>query len=719
MSSTLHRRRFLQVSAVGGGMLLGVSFLGCKSSKPRGGEAPPESPADNPPEPAATGEPVNLDAWVRIDPDGTITIRVAESEMGQGVLTALPMIVAEELRADWSKVRSEHAPADPSKYGNQSTGGSTSVRKGHDMLRQAGAAARHMLVAAAARRFGVDPGECRAEGSQVIHDSSGRRAGYGELAAEAATMPVPDEPALAARDEASLVGEPVKRLDTPSKVDGSAVYGLDVRRPGLLVAQVAHSPYVAGGTVASFDASAAEKVPGVKHVVQIPTGVAVVAEHFWAAEKGREALVVEWDPGAHGTLSSESIARTLREVVARGKTARQDGEPKKAMAGARRTLEAVYEAPYLAHAPMEPLNCTVEITGDRAEVWVSTQSPTRVLNTTAEITGLDPEAISVHTTLLGGGFGRRSQGDFVAEAVHVAKAVGKPVKTVWTRADDIRGGFYRPVAYNELAGAVDADGWPVAWTHRIASPSILEAFGPLQDGIDRTSIEGAANLPYGIPNLHVTYANADLPISTWFWRSVGSSQNAYVTECFLDELAKLGGKDPFELRRRLLADKPRHLRVLETAADKAGWGSALPEGRARGIAVHESFGSFVAQVAEISIEGGQVRVHRVVCAVDCGSVINPDTVAAQMDSGVAYGLSAALYGTIDIKDGKVVQSNFHDYPVVRMLEMPVVETHIVTRGDPLGGIGEPGTPPIAPAVCNAILTLTGKPVRKLPIGKLA
>jgi isoquinoline 1-oxidoreductase beta subunit len=713
---TLSRRRFLQVSATGSGMLLGFSLLGCKSEKkqPPSETAAPAELATGP-----GGEPVDLNAWVRIDSDDTVTFTVSESEMGQGVLTSLAMILAEELGADFSKVRSQHAPADASKYGDQSTGGSTSVRTNYEKLRKVGAAAREMLVAAAAKRFGVDAGECRAADSIVSHAASGKRARYGELARDAATVPTPDSPRLMDNKDFRIIGKPTRRLDTPSKVNGSAVYGIDVKRPGMMVAQVVHSPYP-GGQVASFDASKATQVPGVHQVVQIPTGVAVVAENFWAASKGRAALNVEWSPGAAAKLSNASIDKALRAAVSKGVPARTEGEPDKVMAKATRKLQAVYRVPYLAHAPMEPLNCTVDLQGDRCEVWVSTQSPTRTQATVAEITGLPKEAVAVHTTMLGGGFGRRSQVDFVTDAAHVAKAVGKPVKVIWTREDDIRGWYYRPVAYNELSGAVDAEGWPSVWIHRIASPSILEILGvPLKDGIDGTSIEGAANLPYSIANLRVTCAKTDLPIATWFWRSVGSSQNAYVTECFLDELARLGGKDPLEVRRRLLAGAPRHLRVLETAAEKAGWGSPLPEGRARGLAVHECFGSLVAQVAEVSIDGGKPRVHRVVCAVDCGDVINPDTIAAQMESGIAYGLSAALHGKIDLAGGKVVQSNFHDYPVLRMPEMPAVETHVVATGDPLGGIGEPGLPPIAPAVCNALLVLTGKPVRALPIGSLS
>lgn len=719
---TMDRRNFLKVGAAGGGgLLLGFSLFGCKSSKEGAGGATGTGKETEAP---AAPQPHDLNAWVRIDTDGTVTLTVSEAEMGQGVLTALPMILAEELDADWSKVRSEHAPANEALYGFQLTGGSTSVRQGFEPLRTAGAAAREMLVAAAAQTWGVEPGTCQTKQGTVVHEPSGRSAGYGELAATAATLTPPSAPKLKDREDFRIIGKPVKRLDTPAKARGEAIYGIDVKQPGMVIAQVAHSP-VFGGKAKSFGADQAKAVAGVHEVVEIPSGVAVVGEHYWAAKKGLEALQIEWDEGAAGTLSSASIADTLRKAVAEGMEARKEGDAAATIAGAKRKLEAVYQVPYLAHTAMEPLSCTAEVRADGCDIWVATQGPTFVQGVAAEITGLPKDKIKVHTTMLGGGFGRRAQTDFVTEALHIAKAVKKPVKLVWSREDDVRGGWYRPAAYNEMVGAVDAEGWPAAWVHRIASPSILRPLKgfPMSikdDEIDGTSIEGAANLPYAIPNIHVTCADPKIPVPVWFWRSVGSSQNGYVTECFFDELAALGGKDPVEARLHLLGNHPRHKRVLETAADKAGWGSALAEGMARGVAVHESFGSIVAQVAEVSIvrEAGKppaVKVHRVVCAVDCGEVVNPNTIEAQMESGIVYGLTAALYGKIDIDRGRAVQSNFHDYRALRMHEMPRVETHIVAKGDPLGGIGEPGTPPIAPAVCNALRVLTGKPVRSLPI----
>lgn len=696
------RRDFLTtVSGVGAGLLIGFRL-------PRHLGAAPRALADD----------AELNAWIRIGADDRVTLLVNESEMGQGVITSLPMILAEQLDVDWTKVRSEHALAD-ARYGNQSTGGSSSVRGDYATLSKAGAAARQMLIAAAAAEWSVPADECTTEPGVVVHTKSGRRANYGRLAARAATLTPPADPPLKDRKDFRIVGKATKRLDTPAKVRGQAIYGMDVQLPGMLVAQVEHCP-IFGGRVARFDGTPALRVPGVRRVVEIPSGVAVVAEDFWSARKGRDALDVHWDAGAGGGLSSETIAARLRELSPSGVTAIRTGDPDAALGAGRRRLDAEYEVPYLAHATMEPLNCTADVRADGCDVWVPTQAPTGTRRLAAQITGLPLERITVHTTFLGGGFGRRSQTDFVADAVQVSKAVGRPVKVVYTREDDMHAGWYRPVAYNAFSAALDADGWPTAWVHRIASPSILATMGPLQGGIDRTSVEGAQNLPYAIPNLLVTYANADFPIPVWFWRSVGSSINGYVTECFLDEVARAGGKDPVELRRRLLADHPRHRRVLDLAAEKAGWGTPLPAGRARGVALHESFGSIVAEVAEVSLgDDGVPRVHRVVCAVDCGQYVNPDTIVAQMESGIVFGLSAALYGEITIAQGRPVQSNFDDYRVLRIDQMPVVETYIVAEGDPMGGIGEPGTPPIAPALCNALLVLTGKPVRRLPIVKKA
>jgi isoquinoline 1-oxidoreductase beta subunit len=508
------------------------------------------------------------------------------------------------------------------------------------------------------------------------------------------------------------------RLDTPSKAAGTAIYGIDVRLPGMLFAQVARCP-VFGGKLARFSADKAKAVPGVRDVFEIPSGVAVVADNSWAAMKGKEALEVTWDEQGHGALDSVHIRELCMKVVKKGTIGRNDGDAGKALAAAPRgrRIEASFEVPFLAHAAMEPLGATVRIADGRCEVWASTQAPGPSHESAAKITGLSLDKVQIHSTMLGGGFGRRAQTDFVEEAVHIAVKAKKPVQLLWRREDDITGGYYRPMALSLMSAALGADGRPIAWQHQIASPSLLKQFGPLGDGLDGSALAVAKDMPYGIPSVRVTYADPELPVTLWFWRSVGASANAFVVECFLDELARAGKQDPVALRRALLADKPRHLRVLDLAADKAGWGGAVPAGRARGVALVESFGSVVAQIAEVSIEKKKVRVHKVVCAIDCGFAINPDAVHAQMESGIAYGLSAALFGEIAIARGRAAQDNFDSYPVMRMRDMPAVETHIVPGkpGAKLGGVGEPGVPPIAPAVASAVARLTGTPVRRLPI----
>jgi isoquinoline 1-oxidoreductase beta subunit len=697
------RRHFLKAGAAAGGGLAIALYL-----------------------PTAAGRAAEADtafapnAWLVIEPSGDVVIRVASSEMGQGVMTAMPMLVAEELDADWSRVRVETAPEGKPYYnpllGSQSTGGSTAVRGFWNTVREAGAVAREMLVVAAAQRWQVDASQCRTGKGAVAHPGSGRQAGYGELAEAAARLPVPAAAFLKDPADFTLVGTSVPRVDTPSKVDGTAQFGLDVRMPGMLVAVVARSPAF-GGRARSFDADGARSVRGVRHVVPLEHGVAVIADGFWPAAKGRDALRAQWDAGPDSGLDSAAIAKRFAAAVKNGVEARREGDVDTAFDAAARRIEAVYDVPYLAHACMEPMNCTAHVRADGCDVWAPTQSQTSTRKKAAEITGLPIDQVTVHTTFLGGGFGRRSEVDFVAEAVTLSKTVGAPVKVVWTREDDMHHDFYRPATHNRLRAGLDADGRLVAWEHRIASPSILARRFPdaVKNGIDRTSVEGAANLPYSVPNLLVTCARVDAGVPVGFWRSVGSSQNAFVTECFLDEVARAAGVDPLEMRRRLLADEPRHLGVLNLAADRAGWSLPTPAGRHRGIAVAESFGSFVAQVAEVSLEQGEVRVHRVVCAIDCGLTVNPDTIEAQMESGIVYGLTAALYGEITIRDGGVVQGNFDDYPLLRLKDMPRVEVHIVQSGEHPGGVGEPGTPPIAPAVANAVAAATGKPVRSLPI----
>ena len=703
------RRNFLKISAaLGGGLLIGIDAAACgrKDSAPVNIATPQPGFAPN--------------AWVRIGVDDRITLMVGSSEMGQGVMTAIPMLLAEELDADWSKVHAEFAPVHPSYanpiIGRQHTGGSTSVRGFWQPLREAGAATRELLVQTAAQRWKVPAAECSTEPSVVIHKTSGRRLRYGELVEQAATLPVPETAFLKEPKQFRLLGTAVPRLDTPAKLNGSAVFGQDVKVPGMLIAVVARCP-VFGGKLKNVDASAAKKIRGVRHVVEIDAGVAVVADHFWAAQRGRDALKIEWNEGAAATLDSAQIRASFIAAVDAGKSAHNDGDINQAWQTATKKIEAVYEVPYLAHACMEPMNCTAHVRKDGCDVWAPTQGQATAQHQIGRHTGLKPETIKVHTTFLGGGFGRRSEYDFVVEAVQISKQLGVPIKVIWTREDDLHHGVYRPSTYNRMAAAIDAQGALSGWQHRIAGPSILTrmAAQAVRDGLDNTSLENAKNLPYSIPNLAVSYALVNTAVPVGFWRSVGASQNVFVTECFFDEVARAAGKDPFTLRRELLKDHPRHRAVLELVAQKAGWGAPLAAGRARGIAVAESFGSFVAQVAEVSVEKNVVRVHRVVCAIDCGTVVNPNIVAAQMESGIIFGLTAALKGEITLAQGRVQQSNFNDYPLLRFDESPRIEVYIVPSAAPPGGVGEPGVPPIAPAVANAVYALTGTPVRKLPI----
>ncbi|WP_306533433.1 xanthine dehydrogenase family protein molybdopterin-binding subunit [Geobacter sp.] len=707
---TMSRRDFLKAGAVlGGGLIIGVHL-------PLGTAAGMEPP----------GETFTPNAFIRIGTDDSITVIVNKAEMGQGVYTALPMIVAEELEVDPSTIRVEAAPVTPAynhaEWGIQATGGSTSVRTEWERLAKAGAAARMMLIAAAAREWKVKPDQCRAEKGFVLHRASGRRLSYGKLAERAARLKPPAEVRLKDPKEHTVIGRPVRRLDTPAKVNGTAIFGLDVAIPGMLTAVVARPP-VFGAKAKIIRHDQAEKVPGVKRVIPIDAGVAVVADSFPAALKGREALAIEWDEGPLAGLDSGRQRDQYAEMAKKpGAVAARRGDPDTALKGAAKRIEAIYEVPYLAHAPMEPLNCVASVQPDRCDIWTGTQMQTGDRNAAAKITGLPPEKITLRTMFLGGGFGRRAVPDshFVREAVQVSKAIGKPAKVIWTREDDIHGGWYRPTFHNELAAGLDAAGMPIAWRHRIVGQSIAIGTpfegGMVKNGIDETSVEGAADSPYEIPNFLCDYHMAPAGVPVLWWRSVGHSATCFVKEGFIDELAHLAGKDPYQYRRQLLKKHPRLVGALDLAAEKAGWGKALPEGRGRGIAVHESFGSIVAQVAEVSVgTKGEIRVHRVVCAVDCGRIVNPAIIAAQMESGVAFGLSAALHGAITFKNGRVEQSNFLDYPIIRMDEMPRVETHIVRSTEKPGGIGEPGVPPVAPAVANAVFAVTGARLRTLPM----
>ena len=709
MATTVTRRDFLRSSAGAGAGLLIALYLPSADRLTKLGKEHRD------------GDGLSPNAWLLIGTDDTVTVYFDKSEMGQGVMTALPMILAEELDADWKQVRVVQAPVTAAfitlRHGRLSTGGSTSVRTSWDPMRTAGAAAREMLVGAAAEQWGVDAATCRTSRSEVRHEATGRTLRYGDLAAAAATRPVPNKPRLKEPNEFKLIGTRVKRLDTPSKVNGTATFGIDVKVPGMLVAVVARPPAF-GGKAAKFDATKAMAVPGVRQIVPITNGVAVVATGYWAATKGRNALAVTWNNGPNANVSSASISRLMREAAKRpAAVARHEGSGASALAGAAKRIDAEFEVPFLAHATMEPMTCVAHVRADGCDIWVPTQRQDQTRAIAAEITGLSPQSISVHTTYLGGGFGRKFESDFVVDAVELSKRVGAPVKVIFSREDDIRHDFYRTAAYNKLSAGLDAAGWPIVWTNTIVSASSMKRVLPemVKDNLDGDCVEGAANLPYAIPNIHVGFVLQDLGVPVGFWRSVGNSQNAFVTECFIDELAAATKKDPVEFRRRLLADKPRHLGVLNLAAEKAGWGTPLPKGRYRGVAVHSSFDSYVAEVAEISIRDGAVRVHRVVAAVDCGQVVNPDIVEAQIEGGIVYGLTAALKGEITIERGGVKQSNFHDYRMLRMSEMPAVEIYIVPSTEAPTGVGEPGTPPIAPAVANAVRAATGVPVRSLPI----
>ena len=711
--ATLLRREFIKAgAALGGGLFVSLYLpvVGAEDSVAEG----------------AADHQFALNAYVRMGVDESVTVISNHSEMGQGIYTSLPMLLNEELEADWARISVEAAPVDKVYnhpiFGIQMTGGSTTSPAEYDHYRKMGALARTMLVQAASQKWNVDPASCHVEKGVVIHGATGRRATYGSLASAAAQLTAPADVALKPSSAFTQIGKPTRRLDTPSKTNGTAQFGLDVILPGMLTAVVARPP-VFGGKALKIDATEALKISGVKSVEEIPSGVAVIATGFWPAKVGRDKLVVEWDPGPNAGLTSEQMVREFSETSKQpGAIAKKVGDPAAALASAAKTITAEYDVPYLAHAMMEPLNCVVDLRADSCEIWTGTQFETVDRANAAHVAGLHPEKVQIHTTLLGGGFGRRANpvSDFVVEAVHVAKAAKAPVKVIWTREDDIRGGWYRPMWHDRFAAGLDADGNPVAWTHTIVGQSIMmgtpfAAFA-IKEGVDSTSVEGAADILYGLPNLQVDLHTPTIGVPVQWWRSVGHSHTGFSVEAFLDEVAHAGGKDPYELRRVLLAKQPRMLAVLDLAAKKANWGSKLPPGIGRGIATHFSFDSYVAQVVEASVgKGGEVRVHRVVCAIDCGLVINPDTVKAQMEGGIVYGLTAALKTEITLKDGRVEQGNFNDYPMLRIFESPEIEVHIVASTEHPTGVGEPGVPPAAPALANAIFAATGKRIRRLPI----
>jgi len=711
------RRLFLKAaSAAGGGLMLGCYF----------------SPTGDVLEAAGSFEP---NVWVRVDADSSVRIMLTMLEMGQGVMTSMPMLVAEELDFDWRKIKTEWAPADakygsPNFGGQQLTAGSNSVRGMWKVLRESGAATRMMLVTAAAQTWGVPENTCTTDKGEVIHAASGRRLAYGALVDKAAALPVPTTITLKAPGNFKVLGQSLPRLDVPEKVNGTAQFGIDVKLPGLLTAKIV-KPAVFGGKVARFNADKAKAVPGVRYVVQVSSGVAVVADNYWAATQGAKVLDVTFDDGPLATLSSAEIMKRYVALAQQpGKVARNDGNADQALTEAApgqtpsgqtlpgsRAFERQYDAPFLAHACMEPMNCTADVRADACDVYVPTQGQTPSHQAAIAASGLPAAKVKIHTTYMGGGFGRRGEADFVIDAVETSKAVGKPVKVVWSREDDIQHDYYRPVSYARMWGAFDAAGAPTVFKQHLVQQSLMKRIGGLPpNGVDPISLDGSANLPYTIPNVRIEYTEADPGIPFGFWRSVGASFQGFAVEAFIDELATTAGKDPYEFRRALLGKAPRHKAALELAAEKAGWGTPLPKGRGRGIAVMDCFGSILAQVTEVTVDAkGAVKVDRVVCTVDTGWVIHPDTITAQMESGIVYGLTAALKGEITIRNGRVVQQHFGDYPVLRHNEMPKIEVYIVPSTETPGGIGEPSTALAAGSLVNAIYAATGKRVYSLPI----
>ncbi len=707
----LSRRGFLGSSALAaGGLLLGVGL----PSMAR----------------AATAQPAQVTAFLRIAPDGSITFFNPFVEMGQGTYTSIPQILAEELDADLARFTVEQAPpGDAYKvlFGGtmRITGGSFSVRGSYETMRKAGAAARAMLIAAAARQWNVDPAACTTEPGQVVHIFSGRKLAYGALAGAAAGLEPPAEPALKDPAQFRLIGTSAKRTDTPFKINGKAKFGIDVRLPGMVYAAIRHNP-VFGSTVASYDAAKVKGMPGVLGVHEVPNGVAVVADSFWRAKQAAAALPVTYEEGANAGLTSDGLLQTLQARLDEpGVAAEREGDVKAALAGAGRRIEATYAAPFLAHATMEPMNCTAEVEADRCTVWAPNQGVDFVVGVAAGITGLPPEKITVHTPYLGGGFGRRFVLDYVAEVVTLAKAVGRPVKLVWTREEDTQHDAFRPLSTVRLRAGLDDQGRPVA-LHATAVGD-----GPLRrlfakalknPEIDDSVVEGLDNKPYAITARQVDYVYEPIPAPIGFWRSVGNSMNAFFYESFMDELAHAAGADPVAWRRGLLANAPDYLNVLDEVVAMAGWRAGVykgPDGapRAMGVALHESFGSIVGEIAEVGIADGAAEVHKVWCAIDVGTVVNPEIVRAQMESGIVYGLSQTLLEEITLAKGRVEQANFDSYPILPPDRMPAIEVQVLASGRPIGGVGEPGTPPIAPAVCNAVFTLTGERIRRLPLAR--
>jgi len=706
------RRSFLKVAvtgAVGGGLLVGLVLPARSEIR----------------DSLTTNAAFSPNAFLRIDRGGKVTFVMPFVEMGQGTYTSVPMLIAEELEVDVDAVAIEHAPPDDKVYVNpligiQMTGGSTAIRGMYLPLRRAGATARVMLVTVAAKRWNVAASTCRADNGAVVHVPTGRRLGYGSLADAAARLPVPGNVELKKRGDFKLIGTPHRRLDTRGKVDGSARFGIDSRPPGLKFAVLAISPTF-GGKLLSVDEAKARSVPGVTQVVRLDDAVAVVAVHTWAAKQGLAAAAPRWDPGPNAKLASADIVAQLAEASERtGAVALHVGDASQALAQAATKVAVVYEQPFLAHATMEPMNCTVHLTRQQCDIWVGTQVPGSTQAAVMKETGLSSERVRVHNHLLGGGFGRRLEYDGTIRAVRIARQVDGPVQVIWTREEDIQHDMYRPYYYDRMSAGLDADGTPTGWVHRIAGSSIVTRYAPswIKDGIDPDAVESSRNQPYALKDIHVDWVAQEPPdILTSWWRGVGATRGTFAVESFIDELAAKAGRDPLAYRLALLEAAPRAMKVLQVAADRAGWGRALPAGQGRGIALCTAFGTFTAQVVQVGIDkDGSATPTQVWCVVDCGVVVNPDTVRAQMESGIVFGLSGALYSEITIRDGRVEQSNFSDYRVLRINEAPRIDVHIVDSDEAPGGIGEPGTSCVMPALTNAIFAASGKRIRKLPVG---
>ncbi|MFL9857744.1 xanthine dehydrogenase family protein molybdopterin-binding subunit [Paraburkholderia madseniana] len=720
----ISRRTFLKFgvtvgAATGGGLLLGFS-MPAVSQDQKAGKSVIGGDGDEAPQSGVFAP----NAFIQIDTAGKVTLVIPKVEMGQGVYTSIPMLIAEELEVPLDSVTLDHAPPNEKLFmdpllGGQLTGGSTSIRYAWEPMRRAGATARTVLISAAAQQWQVDPASCHAEAGQVIHAASNRSIDYGQLVTAAAKLPAPQNVKLKDPKDFKLIGTAVKRLDSPEKVDGTAMFGLDVRVPDMVYAAIANCP-VFGGTLASVDDTNAKKIPGVRQVVKVDNAVAVIGDHTWAAKRGLQALDIKWNEGAGAQIGMKQIVDDLANAAQRnGAVARKDGDVNNAFSNAKTRVDAVYQQPFLAHATMEPINCTVHVRPDGCDIWLGSQVPTRVVDAAVAVTGLPADKIVVHNHLIGGGFGRRLEFDMVTQAVKIGKQVSTPVKVVWTREEDIQHDMYRPYYYDKISAGLDANGKPIAWQHRIVGSSILARFAPpaFKNGVDPDAVEVASDLPYDLPNQLIDYVRQEPhAVPTAFWRGVGPTRGTFVVESFIDELATQAKIDPVKYRQDLLGKTPRALNVLNTATQAANWGSAVPKGQGRGVSVMHAFGSFFSMVVDVAVDQGEVAVKRVVCAVDCGMVVNPNTIEAQVQGGIIFGITAALYSEITIKDGRVEQNNFTDYRMLRIDQAPPIEVHIVKSSEAPGGIGEPGTAALAPALTNAIFAATGKRLRQLPVG---